>query len=158
MPFSDPTFDPAPRYHRGAFPITLMVLALSGVALMAGTLPACTTTPQGGGFDLAAFVATAETAVQTGLALYGQLHQGAAITQTDADKYAAVLDKLESALNTAKPFLPTNIITMAQRIIADGRAVLLELSTKSIAKSAPDWTAKIQDLNALKAATDGLKS
>lgn len=153
MPSYDPTFhtnpefDPscAPRYHRGAFPIVLL-------ALMAGVLPGCATGPQGGAFDLGAFITQAEAAVQTGIALYGQLNAGALVSPEDAARYSGVLDKLEAAITTAAPFLPAATVTLAQRIIADGRAVLLELSAKSVAKSAPNWAAKIADLNALNAA------
>lgn len=151
---TNPTFDPspAPRYRRGAFPIMMLTLVLSVAALLCGALPGCATSPQGGGFDLAAFVTQTEAAVLTGVALYGQLNAGALVSPEDAARYGATLDKLEAALTTAAPFLPAATVTLAQRIIADGRAVLLGLSAKSTAKSAPDWAAKIADLNALNAA------
>ena len=150
----DHTLPAVPRYHRGAFPVLLMTLALSAVAVVAGVMPmGCNTLP--GPEVLASvqgFVSAVAAAVPVGLAIYEAIQAGHNDTaQTDAGKYGQCLDKLEAALAVAEPYISPSIAAMARDVIVKGRLILAGLSGAKSATAAPNVADCAAVLRALQA-------
>ena len=143
-----------PRYHRGAFPILFVMLALSAVAVVAGVIPmGCNTLPGPEVLEsVQGFVSAVSAAVPVGLAIYEAIQSGRNDeAQTNAEKYSAYLDKLEAALAVAEPYLPPNVSAMARDVIAKGRLILAGLSGAKSATAAPniaDYAAVLRTLKA----------
>lgn len=152
----DHTSPAAPRYHRGAFPILLVMLAMSAVAVVAGLAPmGCNTIP--GPEVLASvqgFVSAVSAAVPVGLAIYQAIQAGRNDeAQAGASKYSQYLDKLEAALAIAEPYLPPNVATLARDVIAKGRLILAGLSGAKSAYAAPNVADCAVTLRTLQAET-----